>query len=491
MALTRRKFLRAAGATTAALAACPFAAARTRAPLAADEPFFADRGYYITFMRMPTFGLPQWKQAIDCIRADGGNLLLLWMAGGFRSKKFPITWKYNADHANVRADFGRELIAYAQGKGVRVLLGFTPFGYDGVNQYPIEHPELKARKPDGSEVDPFGFHCWGHNLCPSKDESQRFMLEYARELAFDFYPDADGLLIESSDYAACHCADCRGHFYEREFRFVRAISDEAWARKRDATVVVFPHYFSRAKAVPGLGVAAAAEPFDPRWSVIFSPHSAPPDAGLIRQAKSSLWWDDSPALRGPEQVREGARKAKSLGVSGYVPSLEAFSYVPTHAEEGQSYLIGKRLIPFGFGWLAEGTMPYDELPIRVNCIAYREFTRDPDLPFEVFKQRLGKNVFGSEEPGQRVEDLLVLQRVFSSSRTWTQAAPLADPKRVRAMRERGELTPARRAEYRATLEQVRAIEKRHAAGTERGTRDMHRIARWVLGQWEGDAARLL
>lgn len=489
MALTRRTFLKAAGATAAALAARPSAAAETHPP--PEQIPFTDRGYYVTFMRMPTFGLPQWKQAVDCFHADGSNLLLLWMAGGFRSKRFPITWKFNAEHANVRADFGRELIAYAQARGIRVLLGFTPFGYDGVNQYAIEHPELKARKADGTETDAFGFYCWGHNLCPSKAESQRFMLEYAREMAFDFYPDADGLLVESSDYAACHCPDCRGHFYEREFQFVRAISDEVWARKRDATVVVFPHYFSRAKEVPGLGVAAAGEGFDPRWSLVFSPHSAPPDAGLIRRARSSLWWDDSPALKGPEQVRDGARRAKSLGVSGYVPSLEAFSYVPTRPEEGQDYLVGKRLVPFGFGWLGEGSMPYDELPVRVNRIAYREFTRDPESSFDQFKRRLGREVFGDESAGRAVDDLLALQGIFALERTWTQASPVADPRRVSAMKERGKLTPDRRAGYRAALEQVRGIGRRHAGATGGGARELHRIADWILAQWQGDAARLL
>src|SRR6266540_3589049 len=111
----------------------------------AAEPF-AYRGYYLTFMRMPVMGLPEWKQAIDCFAEDDVNTLILWTAGGFRSKKFPITWQYNQDHANVRNDFARELIDYAHTKNIRVLLGFTPFGYDGVNRYPIEHPELKAKK---------------------------------------------------------------------------------------------------------------------------------------------------------------------------------------------------------------------------------------------------------------------------------------------------------------------------------------------------------
>ena len=34
-----------------------------------------------------------------------------------------------------------------------VLLGFTPFGYDGVNQYALEHPELKAVGKDGKKID--------------------------------------------------------------------------------------------------------------------------------------------------------------------------------------------------------------------------------------------------------------------------------------------------------------------------------------------------
>lgn len=50
---------------------------------------------------------------IDCLEQDGANTLLLWTAGAFRSKKFPITWKYNADHKNVEHDFVGDLIEYA------------------------------------------------------------------------------------------------------------------------------------------------------------------------------------------------------------------------------------------------------------------------------------------------------------------------------------------------------------------------------------------
>ena len=66
---------------------------------AQGEPFEL-RGYYVTFMRMPVMGLPEWKQAVDCFEEDGINTLVLWMPGGFRSRKYPVTWRYNEEHAN-------------------------------------------------------------------------------------------------------------------------------------------------------------------------------------------------------------------------------------------------------------------------------------------------------------------------------------------------------------------------------------------------------
>lgn len=454
-----------------------------------DGPF-AQRGYYITFMRMPTYDLADWKKIVDGIHDDGGNTLLLWVAGAFRSEKYPITWRYNADHENVRTDFMCDLIDHAHARGIKVLLGFTPFGYDGVNQYPLEHPELKAVGKDGKPVAPFGIGCWGYNLCPSRPESQKFMLDYVREMAFDFYPNADGLLIESSDYAICHCKECGEHFFEKEFEFLRRISEEVWARKPEATIVVFPHYFSGAD-VPGFGVKAAKLPFDPRWSLVFTPHSAHPEAALIRQARGSLWWDDSPALRGPQEIRAGARRARDLGVTGYVPSLEAFTFVATEAEEGQAWLKGRRQVPLGFGWLDSDDPPYDELPIRVQRIAYREFSRNPDLSFEAYSTILGREVFGDASSPHAVDDLLELQAALNVQRTWCQPSPLASPDRVRAMRERGELTPEKRAEYRAALDRLRGIEKRRREPRSDGERELHWITRWLLDRWMGKDSELL
>lgn len=465
------------------------AAILTLAPPAADEAKaagpFAQRGYYITFMRMPTYDLADWRRIVDGIHDDGGNTLLLWVGGAFRSARYPITWRYNQDHENVRNDFVRDLIDHAHTKKIKVLLGFTPFGYDGVNQYPLEHPELKAVGKDGKPVAAFGIGCWGHNLCPSRPDSQRFMLEYVREMAFDFYPNADGLLIESSDYAVCHCNDCGPKFFEKEFAFVRTISEELWAKKPEATVIVYPHYFSGAE-VPGFGVKAARLPFDPRWTPFFTPHSAHIDPSLIKQARSSLWWDDSPALRRPQDIQAGARRAREAGVTGYVPSLESFTFVATEAEEGQAWLKGRRQAPLGMGWLKAGDPPYDELPMKVNRIAYREFSRDPDSPFDDYKEILRLEVFGPNAEPQTVEDLLTIQAVFATDRTWCQPSPLVSPERVRAMKGRGELTPKKRADYQAALERVRGIEQRRREPTSFGEIELHRVAKWVVDRWQGE-----
>ena len=68
-------------------------------------------------------------------------------------------------------------------------------------------------------------------------------------------------------------------------------------------------------------------------------------------------------------------------------------------------------------------IPYDELPLRVNRIAYRAFSRDPDLSFEEFEKRLGREVFGAGATPQAVEDLLELQAAFARERTWSQPSP--------------------------------------------------------------------
>jgi len=435
------------------------------------EPAFTQRGYYMTFMRMPAFGLVEWKQIVDCIQEDSGNTLLLWTAGGFRSKQFPETWAYNADHRNVQSDFVRELIDYAHTKNIKVLLCFTPFAYDGVNQYSIKRPELRAIGKDGRETQFWGMHSWGYNLCPSIPESQRFMLGYIREMFFDFYPIADGVMIESSDYAICYCAECREKFFEREFQFVRHISDEVWKAKPDAMIAVYPHYFSGSR-VPGFDVKAAAEKFDPRWTLFFTPHSAHIDTALVRQARTTIYSNEGLSLGSPAKIRDAARLARKHGLTGFVPSLEPFT-----CPAGPPDNPGPRLKPFHFGWLAEGEMPLNELPIRINRIAYAEYSRNPDLSDKEFRRIVGRALFNEENP-QALDDALFVRDCCFQEAEWFRAPPLLAGLKNRKIPE-GKL-----AQLEERVERLRAIASRYQTSTNSSERQLHKIALWIAQQWE-------
>ncbi len=481
--MNRREFITASAAALALPAVGLSAEARN---------IFRERGYYLCFMRMPTFGLDVWREILDGAAADGANTIILWMGGAFRSKKFLITWQWAKDHENVKSDFGRELIAHAHRRGIKVLLGFTPFGYDGVNQYPLEHPELKATGKDGKPVNEFGIGCWGWNLCPAKAESQRFMREYAREMAFEFYPDADGLFIESSDYAICHCAECGPKFFEHEFAFVRDISNEIWARKSDATVVVYPHYFSGAKLRFSFTEATASrQPFDPRWTLFFTPHSAAIEPSLIAQARGAWCWNEAPSRFDIANIRSGVKKARDAKCSGYLPSLECYSYVPSKTEFGEPWLVGKRQIPFGFGWLKDGANPYRELPVRAIRLVYRELTANPDLPDAELRRELGRELFGANWMPVQVDDLFELFRVFNTDRDWSVPGALTTPGLVRNRAERGKLDAKKRAVLREQLTRVRAIAARHRDASSEGAKELHRIAQWLADQWTPESSALL
>ena len=481
--MNRREFI-AASAAALTLPAISFGA---DAP-----PVFSQRGYYLCFMRMPTFGLEVWREILDGAAADGANTIILWMGGAFRSQKFPITWQWAKDHENVKADFGRELIAHAHRRGLKVLLGFTPFGYDGVNQLPLEKPGLKATGANGKPVAEFGIGCWGWNLCPAKPESQRFMREYVREMAFEFYPEADGLFIESSDYAICHCAECGLKFFAHEFAFVRDISEEVWARKPDATVVVYPHYFSGAKLRFSFTDATASkQPFDPRWTLFFTPHSAAIEPSLIAQARGAWWWNEAPSRFDVANIRAGVKRAREAKCSGYIPSLECYSYVPPKTEFGEPWLVGKRQVPFGFGWMKQGANPYRELPVRAIRLVFRELTSNPDLTDAELRTRLGREMFGVSWQPAQVDDLFELFRVFNTDRDWSVPGALTTPGLVRHRAEHGRLDAKKRTLLRDQLARVRAIAARHRDATSNGAKELHRIAQWLADQWTPENSALL
>jgi hypothetical protein len=472
--MTRRQFV--SGVASAPLLAASWAqSSDVNAPIQL-------RGYYFTLCRMPHFGYAEWTGFIDKLVSDGANMVILWVAGAFRSKRFPITWQYNLDHTNVQEDFVKRLIDYAHSKQVKVLLGFTPFSYDGVNQYTLEHPELKSVQENGKLAKLSGMHCWGYGLNPSRPEAQKFMLEYASEMFFDFYPNADGLLIESSDYAICYCPQCQGHYYEREFQFVKAISEEVWKAKPDATILVYPHYFDGG-SVPGFQVNGAQLQFDKRWTLFFTPHSAHFNQKLLDMCSgNAVYWDSNPVFKGPRDIQEGAQIAVQHKMRGYMPSLETYTFLVKYPESDEAFLEGHRLKPFGFGWLQDGKDPYGELPIRINRIAYRKFTRNPTLSFEDFRAQLAIELWGNNASPAPLDDVFFLQDCFFKDRSWFSPNPMVTPELFAAKLEMGVISLAQITDYRSSLARLRQMDTQYKDGP-LAYREIGEIAAWIVDKW--------
>jgi hypothetical protein len=153
---------------------------------------------------------------------------------------------------------------------------------------------------------------------------------------------------------------------------------------------------------------ATKQPFDRRWTLFFTPHSAAIEPDLIARAKGSWWWNEAPCRFDIPGIRAGARRAREAHCTAYMPSLECYTYTQIHEEFGEPWLKGRRQVPFGFGWLAEGASPYRELPVRAARLAYREYTADPDLTEQALRAALGRGLFGRHWNPAQVEDTLEL-----------------------------------------------------------------------------------
>ena len=236
----------------------------------------------------------------------------------------------------------------------------------------------------------------------------------------------------------------RSHgFSKTSSRSSARISDEVWATKPDATIVVYPHYFSGPRArLRRQGGEAALRP---SLVALVHPAQRPPRASTDRAGEGAAFGGTTRLPGGdPREIRARCPTGQACrAMTGYVPSLEAYSFVATGAEEGQAWLKGRRQVPLGFGWLAPGEPPYDELPMRVNRIAYREFSQRPRPAVRSLTRRswAGRSS-ESWPPRKRSRTCWRLQAVFAIDRTWCQPSPVVSPDRVRAMASRGEVDAA-------------------------------------------------
>jgi hypothetical protein len=190
----------------------------------------------------------------------------------------------------------------------------------------------------------------------------------------------------------------------------------------------------------------------------------------MKRAAHNIYSSDVMSLGTSEKIRDSARLAKKHGISGFIPSCEPFT-CPTGPPDNR----GPRMKPFHMGWLREGEMPLNELPVRVNRIAFREYSRNPDLSDGEFRKVLGKTLFGSEK-SEAVDDALFLNRCCFDGANWFIPPPLlagaaaAKPEQVEKGREK--------------LSRLREISARYASATNPTERELHEIATWITKRWE-------
>lgn len=248
-----------------------------------------------------------------------------------------------------------------------------------------------------------------------------------------------------------------------------------------------------ALALPASGFGAEMRgAFQQRgYYLCFTPHSAALEPSLISQSRGAWWWNEAPCRFDVGGIRSGVKRARDAKCSGYVPSLECYSYVQSKTEFGEPWLVGRRQIPFGFGWLKEGANPYRELPVRAIRAVYRELTANPDLSDSELHPRLGRELFGAAWEPAQVDDLFELFRVFNTDRDWAVPGARTTPGLVRHRAEHGRLDAKKRAVLSEQLSRVRSIATRHRHAKSGGAKELHRIAQWLADQWTGENAGLL
>lgn len=361
--------------------------------------FFKYRGYYFILSRNPNYGLKEYKYILDCMAEDNCNMLILWIGGGFPSKRYPETWDYNKNHRNCTENFTKDLIDYAHNKGIKILLGLSPYVYDGVNRYGLAHPELSAVDTTG-KILYGGINSFGNSLCPSKPGAREFMYNYCTELFDEFYPNADGFFLEHSDYGFCQCPDCRSSkgYYEKEWTFIDRISKHVWEKNPDATMMIFPQYETK------LGIT-----IDPRYLYFIAPHNT---CEIKPGHEKILWhgyWDDH------MNFKDLCCKAKETGCQGIIPSMENFMYANPYA--------------FDARWEPKGVFGWNDLLVKYTRLTFLKYAEKPDMTDGEFVKSVKEKFFSPDTPDKAVNDLKRMHTIINENWNawWNRTGLLSVP----------------------------------------------------------------
>ena len=124
-----------------------------------------------------------------------------------------------------------------------------------------------------------------------------------------------------------------------------------------------------------------------------------------------------------------------------------------------------------------------ELFLRLDRLAYREFSSIPALTMQEFHDTVSNELFDGHASAEVLDDLFFVEESFTMDRTWDMAPVLSSPDFIKGRIELGEIGPARLREYRSRLKRIAAIPRRYAQATDHSTRELPRVAEWITAQW--------
>ncbi len=348
-----------------------------------------NRGTYnlVCWGLAPRYTRQDWEKVIDAMADDGMNLIYFWLSGIFRSKQFPESFIY--PETPLTTDDIRQLIQHAHSRGIEFYLGTGVFAWFGIDDIAKYHSELR---------DP-GIPFMSRTLPAARQAMKRYLLEL-----YDAFPEADGMWLEIGDEGEYACKDpaCQKPVDE----FGSKVSGQASpAFLKDFSADLWKKY-PKAKLVWGIGYPEAhkwdvkyydelRQNFrDPRyyflevrqnWALQDSEGVLTP---LRELSANAMHWDQYYALP-LRDIGEKARRIQQDHLAGYVVAFEpGFN----------SHSVFGRTVPF----------PVDAIPYRLTRFAYSEFTFDPQLSWDGFRQRLLTYFFGEGADPELVDLTLSL-----------------------------------------------------------------------------------
>jgi len=244
------------------------------------------------------------------------------------------------------------------------------------------------------------------------------MREYVREMAFDFYPEADGLFIESSDYAICHCAECgRGSSTRVRLRpchFRRVLGAPA-RRDRGGVSALFLRREAALRLHRGRGGQASLRP---ALDALLHAHSAALEPALIAR----------PAARGggtrhravstsptSEPVRRKPARRSAAAMCRRWSATATWCRRPSSASRGWSAddrFLRLRLAPRRHESVSRTAG-------ACHSVGLSRAERQPGLAGPGTARAPGPRTLRPRVQSAQVEDLLFLFQVFNTDRDWS------------------------------------------------------------------------